>query len=63
MNIAGRLDKLEEVMRPKRVIVVWQNYDEPESAAIARWSAAHPNEPPPNETDTTIYLIKWGDPE
>ena len=63
MNIGGRLDKLEQAIKPERVIVVWQNYNETKDAAIARWCAAHPNEPPPHETDTTVYLIQWATPQ
>ena len=59
MKITGRLNKLEEDMHPQRVVFVWQNHDETDDVAIARWCAAHPSEPNPDN----VYLIRWGSPQ
>jgi hypothetical protein len=56
-NLMNRLDRLEDVIRPKRLVVVWQNHDETEDAAIARWCADHPGEPEPNPDN--VQLIRW----
>ncbi|GEP61297.1 hypothetical protein [Reyranella soli] len=60
-NLTSRLDRLEEVMDPKRSIVVWQNHGEAAEAAIARWSAARPGEPELNPNN--VQLIGWEAPQ
>ena len=60
-NLTNRLDKLENCMHPKRVIVVWQNHDEAAEAAVDRWRAAHPGEPEPNPN--SVHLIRWEAPQ
>jgi hypothetical protein len=60
-NLMNRLGRLEEVMDPKRLIVVWQNHDETEDAAITRWRTAHPGEPQPNPDN--VQLIRWEQPQ
>jgi hypothetical protein len=58
-SLMNRLDRLEGVMHPERLIVVWQNHGETEDAAIARWAAEHPGEPTP----CNVHLIRWENPQ
>ena len=58
MNLSARLDKLERTGGNGRVIVIWQNHDESDDAAIARWCAARPGEPKPDPNSSDVYLIQ-----
>jgi hypothetical protein len=53
-NLMNRLDRLEDVLHPKRPVVVWRNHDETEDAATARWCADHLGEPNPDN----VQLIR-----
>lgn len=55
MNLSARIDKLERTGGEDRVVVIWQNHDEPAEAAIDRWRAARPGEPEPGN----VTLIRW----
>jgi hypothetical protein len=49
MNLSIRLDKLEQSAGPAprdRVVRIVREVDETQDAAIARWHAEHPDEPP-----------------
>jgi hypothetical protein len=59
-DISRRLDRLDSA-RPvadRRVVVMQREADEPDSAAIARWCEAHPDEPPPVDDDNTLIIIR-----
>ena len=49
-DISRRLDRLNtgRSIDARRVVVMQRKEDEPDSAAIARWCEAHPDEPPLN---------------
>jgi hypothetical protein len=59
-NLMSRLDKLEHAIKPehpRRVIRIVRDEDEPMAAAIERWCAAHPGEPPPSPDDDNALII------
>ena len=62
MNIAGRLDKLEQAIKPeraRRVISMVRDEDEPMAAAIERWCAEHPGAPIPSvDDDNTLIIVR-----
>ena len=55
-SLTNRLDRLEDVTNPERLIVVWQNHGETENAAIARRTAEHPGE-------ATPCNVRWENPQ
>jgi hypothetical protein len=59
-DISRRLDRLDSA-RPvaaRRVVQLTREEDEADSAAIARWCEAHPDEPPPIDDDNTLIIIR-----
>src|SRR5262245_57257504 len=61
-NLMNRLNKLEETIKPSLpgcVVRVVKDEDEPLSAAIDRWCAEHPGEPPPDpEYENTLIIVR-----
>ena len=39
---------------------MWRDAADPDNtAAIARWCAAHPGEPTPSENDANVLIVMW----
>jgi hypothetical protein len=59
-DISRRPDRLDtgRSIDARRSIVLQRKSDEPDSAAIARWCAAHPGEPPPSEDDNILTIVR-----
>ena len=46
------------VRGPRRVVTMWRDAADPDNtAAIARWCAAHPGEPAPSENDPNVLIV------
>ena len=61
MNLSTRLDKLEQSTGPathRRVVRIVREVDETNDAAIARWHAEHPDEPPLADDDNTVIITR-----
>ena len=58
-DISRRLDRLDggRLIDTRRSIVLQRLSDEPVAAAIARWCASHPGEPPPSEEDKILTIV------
>ena len=62
-NLMSRLDKLDRPnsARPgadRRVVRIMCEADESADDAIARWSKAHPDEPPLIDDDNTLIIMR-----
>ena len=61
-GILGRVAALEAATPhgTRRVITMWRDAADPDNtAAIARWCAAHPGEPTPSENDANVLIVMW----
>jgi hypothetical protein len=61
MTIRARLDKLETDHRGKSLVVMCRHETEPQSRALARFRAEHPNGPDPAKAALQVTIIKFSD--
>jgi len=59
-TIERRIDRLntDRLINSRRLIAMRCEPNEPHAAAISRWCAAHPGEPPPYENDNVIFIVR-----
>jgi hypothetical protein len=61
MNLSTRLEKLEQSAGPaidRRVVRIIRRMDETQDAAVARWHAEHPDEPPLVDDDNPLIITR-----
>jgi hypothetical protein len=58
-HLRRRLDRLGtgRSIETRRVVSIVREEDEPVADAIARWHAAHPDEPPVVDDENTLIII------
>ena len=61
-NLTSRLDRLEDAMQSKRVVVVWRHQGETDEGAYARWQEVHPDRSL-SDKGTDVLLVGWSDPQ